>query len=94
METAVKRRYHIYLRDIKDMMAFVNAANELEGACEVISGRYRVDAKSLTAVLAVPLAGMVMMEAEQTWEELPRSLRRYLRQPMADGQDIIEGSGV
>lgn len=47
MEDSNKKRYPIRLRNIKDIMAFVNAANEIDGTCEVITGRYRVDAKSL-----------------------------------------------
>lgn len=61
------------------MMAFVDAANEIDGTCEVITGRYRVDAKSLMGVLSVLISDMAMVEVEQTQDKLPASFRKYLR---------------
>lgn len=78
MQEEARRKYFIKLRDLEDMKAFVNAARELKGICEVVSGRYRVNAKSLMAVLAIPISGILMMEVEQAQENLPQSLQRYL----------------
>lgn len=61
------------------MMAFVDAANEIDGTCEVITGRYRVDAKSLMGVLSVLISDTAMVEVEQTQDKLPASFRKYLR---------------
>lgn len=78
MEDSNKKRYPIRLRNIKDIKAFVNAANEIDGTCEVITGRYRVDAKSLMGVLSVPISDMAMVEVEQTQDKLPASLRKII----------------
>ena len=46
--------------------------------CEVISGRYRVNAKSLIGMLAIPEAKYMIMETEATEEELPLGIQKYL----------------
>lgn len=71
-------KYRLKIFGIKDIMKFVEAAAELEEPCEVVSGRYRVNAKSLMAVLAIPETGEMTLELRQGGRELPEKLRKYL----------------
>lgn len=81
--------YRIKVNSIRDMKGFVEAVQDLEGSCEVVSGRYRVNAKSLMAILAIPkTAGMVLeLELGQEVEELPDKLLKFLweKEPCEQG---------
>ena len=70
--------YRIRLKGIRDMKEFVEAVNDMGKTCEVVSGRYRVNAKSLIGMLAIPEANSMIMETEATEEELPAEIQKYL----------------
>ena len=74
-----RKRYRIRFRNINDIRIFVNAAVHLKGECELISGRYRVDAKSLIAVFTLPIGGEMMLEVDQSQTELPEQIQQYIR---------------
>lgn len=70
--------YRIRLNGIRDIKEFVEAANDMGKACELVSGRYRVNAKSLIGVLAIPETNSMIMETEAAEEELPARIQKYL----------------
>lgn len=70
--------YRIKLNGIRDIKEFVEVVNDMGKTCEVISGRYRVNAKSLIGMLAIPEAKYMIMETEATEEELPLGIQKYL----------------
>lgn len=73
-----RKRYQICFKDVSDIKTFVDAAKSLEGECELISGRYRVDAKSLIAVFTLPIGNRMELEVEQMQTELPEQIRKYI----------------
>ena len=81
MESA--KEYAICIRSLKEMMDFTEAARELQCGCEVVSGRYRVNAKSLMAMLSVPESGAMRLLLERA-EPLPDRLKKYLRGGMPE----------
>lgn len=70
--------YRLRFQGIRDIMEFVDAVNNLEKTCEVVSGRYRVNAKSLIGVLAIPETNYMILETEAAEEELPTRIHKYL----------------
>lgn len=70
--------YRMEIHSIQDIMGFVEAAKELPGCCEVVSGRYRVNAKSLMAMLTIPEMADMTLETAQEAKELPEQLRKYI----------------
>ena len=78
MESNDKLRYQIRLRGMDDIREFVNEASHLEGKCELISGRYRVDAKSLISVFTLPIRGEMVVEVEQEQTELPEQMQKFI----------------
>nr|WP_305114799.1 HPr family phosphocarrier protein [uncultured Acetatifactor sp.] len=70
--------YRLRFNEIRDIMEFVELVNDVEKACELVSGRYRVNAKSLMGVLAIPEAYSMILETEATEEELPAGIQKYL----------------
>lgn len=74
------KEYRVRVHSIGDVMGFVEAAKQLRGPCEVVSGRYRVDGKSLMGMLAIPETADMVLELgmEQDEGELPEGLLKYL----------------
>lgn len=77
-KTNITKRYRIHFADMEDVRAFVDAVNCLEGKCELISERYRVNAKSLIAVLTLPMRSEMTIEVEGLRTELPKQLQRFI----------------
>ncbi len=70
--------YRMKVHSIGEIMGFVEAAKGLQGSCEVVSGRYRVNAKSLMAMLAIPDTADMTLQLADEAEELPEVLLNYL----------------
>ncbi len=70
--------YRMKVHSIGEIMGFVEAAKGLRGSCEVVSGRYRVNAKSLMAMLTIPDTVDMTLELADETEELPEAVLNYL----------------
>lgn len=73
-------KYLIQFQNIQDIKGFVDAANNLDSDCEIVSGLYRVDAKSLIAVLTIPITNALTLEIAQPDIELPEQMKKYFLQ--------------
>ncbi len=51
----------ILLGTIEDVKEFVNITNKFEGECDLISGRYAVDAKSIMGIFSLDLSKPLSM---------------------------------
>lgn len=70
-------RYRVQFHNVQDVIGFVDVVNKLDSACEIISGPYRVNAKSLMAVLSIPLAYVMTFEIAGS-AELPEQMKKYI----------------
>lgn len=70
--------YRMKVHSIGEIMGFVEAAKGVQGSCEVVSGRYRVNAKSLMAMLTIPDTVDMTLELANETGELPEALLNYL----------------
>ncbi len=69
----------IMLGTIEDVKEFVNITNKYEFDCDLISGRYAVDAKSIMGIFSLDLAKPLDMvirgegkSADQLYEEIAK----------------------
>ena len=71
----------ILLGTIEDVKEFVNITNKYEFDCDLVSGRYAVDAKSIMGIFSLDLSkpvGMVIRGEGKNTEELIEELQKFL----------------
>ncbi len=70
----------ILLGTIEDVKEFVNITNKYEFDCDLISGRYAVDAKSIMGIFSLDLSkslNMVIRGEGKNAEELAEELEKF-----------------
>ncbi|MBQ8170392.1 MAG: HPr family phosphocarrier protein [Oscillospiraceae bacterium] len=70
----------IMLGTIEDVKEFVNITNKYEFDCDLISGRYAVDAKSIMGIFSLDLAkplDMVIRGEGKSTEELYEEIAKF-----------------
>ena len=71
----------ILLGTIEDVKEFVNITNKYEFDCDLVSGRYAVDAKSIMGIFSLDLSkslNMVIRGEGKNAEELEEELEKFL----------------
>lgn len=71
----------ILLGTIEDVKEFVNVTNKYEFDCDLVSGRYAVDAKSIMGIFSLDLSkplSMVIRGEGKHAEELIEELQKFL----------------
>ncbi|MBQ8194472.1 MAG: HPr family phosphocarrier protein [Oscillospiraceae bacterium] len=70
----------ILLGTIEDVKEFVNITNKYEFDCDLVSGRYAVDAKSIMGIFSLDLSkslNMVIRGEGKNAEELAEELEKF-----------------
>lgn len=73
-------KFLIQFQSLQDVKGFVSAVNLLDSDCEIVSGLHRVDAKSLLAVLTLPITNVMTLEIARSDIELPEQMKKYVWQ--------------
>ena len=71
----------ILLGTIEDVKEFVNITNKYEFDCDLVSGRYAVDVKSIIGIFSLDLSkslNMVIRGEGKNAEELAEELEKFL----------------
>ena len=71
-------RYQVQFQSVKDIINFSDSIKCLECRCEIISGNYRVNAKSVLAIFTLPFKNTMIFETERIVEELPEQTKKYI----------------
>lgn len=69
------RRYCILLHFLPDVQRFVNYVTHLSGEAALVSGPYRVDARSLLGILSLDLSHPITFETTSASERIEERLR-------------------
>ena len=75
------KTFNIQLNSILDVKEFVNITNKYEFDCDLVSGRYAVDAKSIMGIFSLDLSkplSMVIRGEGKNAEELAEELEKFL----------------
>lgn len=72
----------IILHNVEDVKHFVNIVNEHRYSVDLVSGRYKVNAKSIMGIFSLDLSKPIKMEvAEDQCDELLRDLNSFMAIP-------------
>lgn len=66
----------ISLSGVEDVKEFVNIANECNGKINLVSGQYKIDAKSIMSIFSLDLSQPIEMQIDG---ELPRELNEKMK---------------
>ncbi len=75
------KELRILLGTIEDVKDFVSITNKYEFDCDLVSGRYAVDAKSIMGIFSLDLSkplSMVIRGEEASADELLEELGRFM----------------
>ena len=73
------KKLSVRLKEIKDVYDFVAAVTAFPGEVDIVSGRYRVNAKSIMGIFALDLTQSLNLEIfDDDCEELIAALQPYI----------------
>ncbi|MBQ1848121.1 MAG: HPr family phosphocarrier protein [Clostridia bacterium] len=73
------KKLSVRLKEIKDVYDFVAAVTAFPGEVDIVSGRYRVNAKSIMGIFALDLTQSLDLEIfDDDCEELIAALQPYI----------------
>lgn len=87
------RRYCILLHFLPDVQRFVNYVSRLSGESALVSGPYRVDARSILGILSLDLSHPITFETTSASERIEERLRELGVLFDMDGDDAACDEG-